>query len=76
MKTVEEIAEILRGSCESLGNVLEREDMDGMDNDAEFCARLDSLVFCCETCDWWHEQSEMGQRNDDRWICEDCTRDE
>lgn len=75
MKTVQDIAEELRGSSQSLQNVLELNDMDGMDNDATFCADLDSLVFCCECCEWWHEQSEMGERTDDRWICEDCTRD-
>jgi len=76
MKTVEEIADELRGSCQMLSSVLERHDMDGADNDSDFCARLDALVFCCEICDWWHEQSEMGERDDDRWICEQCTAEE
>lgn len=75
MKAVEEVAEELRGTCDSLQTVLERNDMEGMDNDAEFCAALDALVFECECCMWWHEQSEMGERNDDRWICESCTED-
>lgn len=76
MKTVEEIAEELRGSCQSLTLVLERNDMDGADNDSAFCAQLDALVFCCEACEWWCEQSEMGDRKDDRWICQECTDEE
>lgn len=76
MKTVEEIAEELRGTCDSLQTVLERNDMDGMDNDAEFCAALDAIVFECTCCQWWHEQSEMGDRDDDQWICQSCTDDE
>lgn len=72
-KTVDEIAYELQGSCQSLQNVLERHDMDGMDDDLEFCHALDRLVFCCEQCEWWFEQSEMGERDDDRWICRECT---
>ncbi|AHJ10739.1 hypothetical protein P106B_56 [Rhizobium phage vB_RglS_P106B] len=71
MKTVAEIAEELRGTCQTLTIVLENNDMDGMDNDAAFCAELDSLVFCCERCDWWHEQSEMSDKFE-AWICEEC----
>lgn len=75
-KTVEEIAEELRGSCQFLCVVLERNDMHGMDNDPAFCAALDGIVFCCEQCEWWCEQSEMGDRDDDRWICQECTDEE
>lgn len=74
-KTVAEIAEELRGSCDSLQNVFERHDMEGMDDDAQFCAELDSLVFCCEQCNWWHEQSEMADDVRGDWICEDCARE-
>ena len=76
MKTVEEIAEELRGTCKILTFVLEQNDMDGMDNDSAFCSQLDAIVFLCECCEWWHEQSEMGDRNDDRWICQECTNEE
>jgi hypothetical protein len=74
--TVEIIAEALRGTCRSLQSVLEDNDMDGADDDMNFCLALDSLVFCCEACEWWCEMSEMGEREDDRWICEECTREE
>jgi hypothetical protein len=76
VKTVEEIAEELRGTSQTLCLVLEHNDMDGADNDPAFCASLDALVFCCEQCEWWCEQSEMGARDDERWICEECTAEE
>lgn len=72
----EKIAHTLRGTCSSVGAELEAIDREELEMDGEFCARLDSLVFCCVRCDWWHEQSEMAERDDDEWICEDCDRDE
>lgn len=72
MKTVDEIASELQGSCHSLNEVLERNNMEGADNDAEFCASLDSLVFCCECCNWWCEVSEMADDGGAQGICFDC----
>lgn len=68
-KSIEEIAYELQGTCLSLHEVLERNDMDGADNDAEFCARLDELVFCCNDCNWWFEIHEMSDAD---WICCEC----
>jgi hypothetical protein len=70
-KTAEEIAHELQGTCMSLGSVLERHEMEGAEDDLDFCHALDALVFECEKCGWWFEQSEMAQNQDD-WICEDC----
>lgn len=70
------VAEELQGTAYYLGAVLERLEGEGLDDDAEFCAVLDSLVFECERCGWWHEISEMGDRNDEKWVCESCTDEE
>lgn len=70
-KTAEYIAGELRGTCDSLLNALERYEMEGAEDDTDFCFDLDSHVFCCEQCDWWCEQSEMAEDQED-WICEDC----
>lgn len=67
-------ADRLQGSSLTLAAL--GEEYEDAENDDVFCRVLDSLVFCCEQCDWWFEQSEMGERDDDRWICEDCTNDE
>lgn len=69
-----EIAHALQGSCDSLQGQLEIRDWDGLDDDDEFCAVLDSLVFECEGCNWWFEISEMCGEHD-KWKCEDCCHD-
>lgn len=69
MKTVEEIANELQGTCQHLGTVLERHDMDGMDENMDFCLALDNLVFCC---DWWFEISECADEGHSHGICFEC----
>jgi len=71
-----EVAEELQGSCKFLSTALEERGAEGMDNNAEFCARLDELVFCCIRCDWWCEQSEMAENPADEWICQECFDEE
>lgn len=44
-------------------------------NDIIFCSKLDELVFECQCCNNWFEQSQMADRKDGEWICEDCTDD-
>ena len=67
-KLAQQVADRLRGSCESLTNTLENMDAQGADDNAEFCAALDSLVFQCDCCEWWCDISEMvGDRQ-----CSDC----
>lgn len=72
----EKIADQLRGTCTFLSTALEAIDREELEDDATFCAHLDSLVFCCVRCDWWHEQSEMAERDDDEWICQQCDSEE
>lgn len=58
------------GSITGLG-----EEFEALENDAEFCAHLDQLVFCCEECGWWCEQGEMAEEDPEglgRQICDDC----
>lgn len=61
-------AQRLQGSCQSIANL--GEEFEALELDGEFCAVLDSLVFCCTECDWWFEQSEMSETED--WVCEEC----
>lgn len=70
------VADELRGTCNSLLQVLEQHDAEEMELNSEFCDALDSHVFECQRCNWWFEQSEMADRKDGEWICEDCTDDE
>ncbi len=76
MKTPEDIAHELRGTCKHLSAILEENDMDGADNDLEFCRRLDAVVFCCESCEWWCEVDEMAEEGDSHGVCFDCSEGE
>lgn len=67
MKTAEEIADYLMGTCKSLDDALEELDSEGADTIA-FCLDLDSRIFCCEVCSWWSEISDMASD----MICMDC----
>lgn len=71
----EEVASELEGTCKFLTFVLEEREAEHMEDNSIFCARLDSLVFCCERCDWWFAQSEMTDKVD-RWICVECGDEE
>lgn len=76
-KTPDDIAHELQGTCTSLGAILERYEMEGAENDTDFCFALDQQVFECECCGWWFEQSEMTAYDPvGRWICEECGGDE
>jgi hypothetical protein len=74
-KTSEDIAYELQGTCMSLAAILERHEMEDAELDSEFCYGIDSLVFCCEGCEWWFEISEMCADHDE-WKCEDCCHEE
>jgi hypothetical protein len=72
----EELAPQLMGSCQFLHTLLENyepELEEDMELNSEFCARLDSLVFCCTDCSWWCEISEMSEDKD--WVCQECVDD-
>lgn len=66
----EEAARRLEGTCDNIANL--GEEFEDLENDRTFCAKLDELVFCCEQCNWWFEQSEMAETKNNDWICNDC----
>lgn len=61
-------AEQLQGSSKSIAEL--GEEYEALELNTEFCNKLDELVFCCECCDNWFNQSEMSENED--WICEEC----
>ncbi len=69
------VAEEVRGTADSVYQTLKAMDLPEELQDNEiFCNVLDSLVFCCESCDWWCEQWEMSELTD-AWVCTDCVSD-
>lgn len=61
-----EAAERLAGTCGSVADL--GPEFEAAQNDMEFCAELDSLVFECSCCGWW---CEIGEEADYR-TCIDC----
>lgn len=70
----EQAAERLEGTCQAIYNL--GPEFEDAANEQAFCNRLDELVFECQTCNWWFEQSQMADRKDKEWICEECTEDD
>lgn len=64
-------AQQLQGSSKTIADL--GEDYENLELNAEFCSKLDELVFCCTTCDNWFEQSEMSDTED--WVCEECSHE-
>ena len=68
VEMAEEAAKQLEGTCKSIADL--GEEFEDLQNDSQFCARLDELIFECTQCNWWHEQDEMSEDQD--WICQEC----
>jgi hypothetical protein len=63
---VRQMADNLRGTCESLEDALNIEE----------CAELDEMVFCCDICGWWYDTGELAKNcPEDSLICEKCGED-
>ncbi len=69
---VEQIINYLRGTCNSLCNVLESMNEDWCDDDLTQAQleHIDEEIFCCTTCDWWYE---ISQQSEDGETCDECT---
>jgi len=44
-------------------------------DDQRFLQALDSMVFCCVTCNWWKRQRENATPDGAQWECQECRRD-
>lgn len=47
-----------------------------LETDQTFCGELDQLVFECNECGWWCELSEMSNRPEYDYVCDDCAPDD
>lgn len=70
----EKAAKELQGTCKAIYDL--GQEFEDASNEQAFCNRLDELIFECQKCNWWFEQSEMANRKDDDWICIECTDDD
>lgn len=61
-------AEELLGTCKGLHEVCPNDEQD----DGDFCARLDELVYECEQCGWWYEAGDGQHGMGSGFYCDDC----
>lgn len=69
MIDIDALIDSLKGTCGSIGDYVEDEN----ELTATDYQRIDNEIFCCETCGWWCENSEMS---DTDMVCVDCSDDE
>jgi hypothetical protein len=41
-------------------------------NDRDFLKHLDTLEFCCTTCEFWKPQRENATPDGAQWQCKEC----
>ena len=70
---VHEMIDQLTGTCQSMDDVLP-ERMDFEDLTGEDCATIDENIFCCQTCNWWHEIESQSEDNPEE--CVECAESE
>lgn len=74
---LENVISELCGTCKSIDFVLEDNgvDFNSLDEEISFKRYVDDKIFCCESCLWWCEISEMSP-NEDSQECYDCYSEE
>ena len=66
-------AGMLENTSDSLEDLAERDARTAVVvDDAEFLKYLDSMVFCCVSCNWWHRQRENATPDGAEWECQEC----
>lgn len=69
------LVERIQGTTDYLGFVTQ--EMFGTEDlDITTCQELDTIIFQCEGCGWWMEQSEMTDNPEKDWNCRECAGDE
>lgn len=63
MTRAEAAADQLIGTCDSGTELLEELSQEELEE-------FDQLAFCCDTCGWWYEISEMSDEADE--VCRTC----
>jgi hypothetical protein len=70
-----EIIDYLQGSCatldEAIDVVLDGEEITE-EQKTEIESEISGEIFCCATCGWWHENSDMADDSDN---CVECEED-
>lgn len=70
----EKVVYQLNGSCDSLEQVLENNEVPELEDHLPFLNYVDNEIFRCNCCSWWCPISEMSEASD--WACRDCVPEE
>ncbi len=70
----EQIIYDLNGTCDSLENKLEQHNALELQDYIPFLNHVDNNIFCCTTCCWWYDISDMAENDD--WECTNCAPSE
>jgi hypothetical protein len=66
-------AGILEGTSDSLEDLAERDaEIAEVVDLKKFLLALDSMVFCCVSCNWWKRQRENATPDGAEWECQEC----
>lgn len=81
---MDRVIDYLQGTCLSLDEGICHvlgdegiEEMRDIDNELEFCARIDDNIFLCESCGWWYGAGEWIDDSHPNWedgreVCTSC----
>jgi hypothetical protein len=66
-------AEKLEGTCDGLEDLVERDaEIAEVADLKTFLQYLDTMVFCCVSCNWWYRQRENATPDGAEWECHAC----
>jgi hypothetical protein len=66
-------AEKLEYTTDSLEDLADKDpEIEAVRDDARFLQALDSMIFCCVTCNWWKRQRENATPDAAEWECQEC----
>jgi uncharacterized Fe-S radical SAM superfamily protein PflX len=73
----EKIAQELIGTAEGIQHVIARLGLaEKYDSETDLdCELFDSIVFNCESCNWWCGADEQNDGPGGMWVCDDCADD-
>lgn len=66
-------AEKLEYTTDSLEDLADKDpEIDAVRDNMEFLQALDTMIFCCTTCNWWKRQRENATPDAAEWECQEC----
>ena len=72
---IDAVIDELRGTCKSLDEVANHNNIDPMDE--KLCDAIDQEIFQCHECGWWCEMHEevSAFAGLDEWTCAQCAKE-